>query len=152
MKKVISLVTLFMAVLLAFPANAMAAESIDGDYIGKLTYVYMNGEKTPSDDEVITTVEDDGSSYSLYVSGLQIGNMPGKIDIDASNLAISTGSFSGTCTVTLTIGSNGSDFAGTINGSYDASTGKLVYTVDCDAKYLSIINFKTKVTFEGYRQ
>lgn len=151
MKKVISFVTLVMAIMLAFPAKAITTGSIEGEYIGKLTYVYMNGEKTPSDEAVITEVEDDGGSYSLYVTGLQIGNMPGTIDINASNLAINTGAFSGNCSVTLTIGSSPSAFSGTINGSYDATTGKLTYTVDCDARYLSIINFKTKVTFEGYK-
>ena len=38
--------------MVAMPSKVMAA-NVAGDYVGKLTRVYMNKEKTPTDDEVI---------------------------------------------------------------------------------------------------
>ena len=74
--------------------------------------------------------------------------MPGSILISASNLTIdsSTGGFSGSCTVKLTILGIPTDYKGTIVGSI--MNGNLVYTVKCPAKWLGV-SFDTEVTFEG---
>lgn len=66
--------------MVAMPSKVMAA-NVAGDYVGKLTRVYMNEEKTPTDDEVITTVDGVSNSYSLSIEDLQIGNMPGSITV-----------------------------------------------------------------------
>lgn len=66
--------------MVAMPSKVMAAD-VAGDYVGKLTRVYMNGEKTPTEDEVITTIDGVSNSYSLSIDNLQIGNMPGSITV-----------------------------------------------------------------------
>lgn len=118
------------------------------DYVGGFTSVNMNGNpKNPVTDKVTTVVSDGTTLVSLVSEAFQVGDMPGSIQITASNLAIdaSTGEFSGSCTVRLTI-VKGTDYAGTISGTI--ANGKLVYTVDCPATWLGI-PFKTNVTFEG---
>ena len=74
--------------------------------------------------------------------------MPGSIQISASDLTIdsTTGSFSGPCSVKLTILGIPTNYTGTIVGSI--MNGNLVYTVECPAKWLGV-SFDTEVTFEG---
>ena len=55
MKKTILMMVFAIVAMVAMPSKVMAA-NVAGDYVGKLTRVYMNKEKTPTDDEVITTV------------------------------------------------------------------------------------------------
>ena len=126
--------------------STMATTTVD--YVGGFTSVNMNGDpKAPVKDKVTTVVTDGTTITSLVSESFQVGKMPGSIQITASNLAIdaSTGSFSGSCTVTLTI-LGSTDYAGTISGSI--VNGKLVYEVKCPAKWLGI-SFDTDVTFEG---
>ena len=134
--------------MVAMPSKVMAAD-VAGDYVGKLTRVYMNEEKTPTEEEVITTINGVSNSYSLSIENLQIGNMPGSITVKASNLPLENGSFTSSCTVQLTILGNTKTYTGTITGTYDAATKKLKYTVDCTGKYLLVVNFHAIVDFEG---
>lgn len=134
--------------MVAMPNKVMAAD-VAGDYVGKLTRVYMNGEKTPTEDEVITTIDGVSNSYSLSFENLQIGNMPGSIIVKASNLPLENDSFTSSCTVKLIILGSTNTYTGTITGTYDAATKRLKYTVDCTGKYLLVVNFHAIVDFEG---
>ena len=118
-------------------------------YLGGFTSVNMNGKpKNPVSDKVTTVVSDGNTISSLTSESFQVGKMPGSILISASNLTInpSTGGFSGSCSVKLTILGEPADYTGTIVGS--VLNGKLVYTVNCPAKWLGV-SFDTEVTFEG---
>lgn len=148
MKKTILMMVFVIVAMVAMPSKVMAA-NVAGDYVGKLTRVYMNKEKTPTDDEVITTVDGLSNSYSLSIEDLQIGNMPGSITVNASNLPLENGSFTSSCTVQLTILGNTNTYTGTITGTYDAATKTLKYSVDCTGKYLLVANFHAIVDFEG---
>lgn len=122
-----------------------ATEStVTGDYVGGLTYVSMNGNVKDNVEDLITTVTQSGSNYKLALEPFQIGSMPGTITVTADN--VTAGSFSGNCTVTLTIAGVGKDFDGTITGTM--SNGSLVYTVDCNATYM-LLPFHAVVKFEG---
>lgn len=156
MKKVLMvIVAMFGIVAMSNAATTAATEfgistlaTTTVDYVGGFTSVNMNGnEKNPVKDKVTTVVSDGTTITSLVSESFQVGDMPGSIQISAYNLPIdaSTGEFSGSCTVRLTI-LGSTDFAGTITGT--VANGKLVYTVDCPATWLGI-PFKTKVTFEG---
>ena len=134
--------------MVAMPSKVMAA-NVAGDYVGKLTRVYMNKEKTPTDDEVITTVNGLSNSYSLSIEDLQIGNMPGSITVNASNLPLENGSFDASCTIILTVLGSTNTYTGKITGTYDAATNTLKYTVDCIGKYLLFVGFHAIVDFEG---
>ncbi len=104
--------------MVAMPSKVMAA-NVAGDYVGKLTRVYMNEEKTPTDDEVITTVDGVSNSYSLSIEDL------------------------------LTVLGSTNTYTGKITGTYDAATNTLKYTVDCTGKYLLVVGFHAIVDFEG---
>lgn len=134
--------------MVAMPSKVMAA-NVAGDYVGKLTRVYMNEEKTPTGEEVITTIEGASNSYTLAIENLQIGNMPGSITVNASNLPLENGSFDAPCTVKLTVLGGTNTYTGTISGTYDAANNELKYTVDCSGKYLLVVNFHAIVDFEG---
>lgn len=127
--------------------NTLSATTVS--YLGGFTSVNMNGEaKNPVSDKVTTVVSDGNTISSLSSESFKVGNMPGSIQIEASNLAIdtATGVFSGSCTVKLTIVGIPQKYTGTIIGSI--VNGKLTYTVECPAKWLGV-SFDTEVTFEG---
>ena len=127
--------------------NTLSATTVS--YLGGFTSVNMNGKpKDPVSDKVTTVVSDGNTISSLTSESFQVGKMPGSILISASNLTIdsSTGGFSGSCTVKLTILGIPTDYTGTIVGSI--MNGNLVYTVKCPAKWLGV-SFDTEVTFEG---
>ena len=127
--------------------NTLSAATVD--YLGGFTSVNMNGEpKDPVSDKATKVVSDGNTISSLTSESFQVGKMPGSIQVKASNLAIdsSTGGFSGSCTVILTILGRSTDYTGTIVGSI--MNGNLVYTVKCPAKWLGV-SFDTEVTFEG---
>ena len=84
--------------------NTLSATTVS--YLGGFTSVNMNGKpKDPVSDKVTTVVSDGNTISSLTSESFQVGKMPGSILISASNLTIdsSTGGFSGSCTVKLTI-------------------------------------------------
>lgn len=149
------IVAMFGIVAMSNAASTVASEwgistiaTTSVDYVGGFTSVNMNGNaKDPVNDKVTTVISDGATITSLVSEAFQVGKMPGTIQIAASNLTIdaSTGSFSGSCTVTLTIWES-TDYAGTITGTI--ANGKLVYQVKCPAKWLGI-SFDTDVTFEG---
>ncbi len=148
MKKTILMMVFAIIAMVAMPSKVMAAD-VAGDYVGKLTRVYMNGEKTPTEDEVVTTIEGESNSYSLSVENLQIGNMPGSITVYANGLPLKNGTFTSSCTVKLTVLGGTNTYTGTLTGSYNAATKTLTYNVDCTGKYLFVVNFHAIVDFEG---
>ena len=85
----------------------------------------------------------------MSIEDLQIGNMPGSITVNASNLPLENGSFNASCTVKLTVLGITNIYTGKITGTYDAATNTLKYTVDCTGKYLLFVGFHAIVDFEG---
>lgn len=120
---------------------------------GCLDKVYMNKDKNPVHQNDVspalnTTLTPNGDgSYKLVLSEFKVGKMPAKLKVVANKVVLD-GSTVNECNnaIILSFGA-GLKFDATIEGSYDASTGKLEYTVkSVDAKFLGVA-FDTEVHF-----
>lgn len=120
---------------------------------GCLDKVYMNKDKNPVHQNDVspalnTTLTPNGDgSYKLVLSEFKVGKMPAKLKVVANKVVLD-GSTVNECdnAIILSFGT-GLKFDATIEGSYDASTGKLVYTVkSVDASFLGV-DFDTEVHF-----
>ena len=120
---------------------------------GCLDKVYMNKDKNPVHQNDVspalnTTLTPNGDgSYKLELSEFKVGKMPAKLKVVANKVVLD-GSTVNECdnAIILSFGA-GLKFDATIEGSYDASTGKLEYTVkSVDAKFLGVA-FDTEVHF-----
>lgn len=120
---------------------------------GCLDKVYMNKDKNPVHQNDVspalnTTLTPNGDgSYKLVLSEFKVGKMPAKLKVVA-NKVVFDGSTVNECdnAIILSFGT-GLKFDATIEGSYDASTGKLEYTVkSVDASFLGV-DFDTEVHF-----
>lgn len=120
---------------------------------GCLDKVYMNKDKNPVHQNDVspalnTTLTPNGDgSYKLVLSEFKVGKMPAKLKVVANKVVLD-GSTVNECdnAVILSFGT-GLKFDATIEGSYDASTGKLEYTVkSVDASFLGV-DFDTEVHF-----
>ena len=143
--------TLLMAIafisMMVFASPASAQTTI----YGCLDKVYMNKDKNPVHQNDVspalnTTLTPNGS-YKLVLSEFKVGKMPAKLKVVANKVVLD-GSTVNECNnaIILSFGA-GLKFDATIEGSYDASTGKLEYTVkSVDAKFLGVA-FDTEVHF-----
>ena len=120
---------------------------------GCLDKVYMNKDKNPVHQNDVspalnTTLTPNGDgSYKLVLSEFKVGKMPAKLKVVANKVVLD-GSTVNECdnAIILSFGA-GLKFDATIEGSYDASTGKLEYTVkSVDASFLGV-DFDTEVHF-----
>lgn len=120
---------------------------------GCLDKVYMNKDKNPVHQNDVspalnTTLTPNGDgSYKLVLSEFKVGKMPAKLKVVANKVVLD-GSIVNECdnAIILSFGT-GLKFDATIEGSYDASTGKLEYTVkSVDASFLGV-DFDTEVHF-----
>ena len=120
---------------------------------GCLDKVYMNKDKNPVHQNDVspalnTTLTPNGDgSYKLELSEFKVGKMPAKLKVVANKVVLD-GSTVNECdnAIILSFGA-GLKFDATIEGSYDASTGKLEYTVkSVDASFLGV-DFDTEVHF-----
>lgn len=120
---------------------------------GCLDKVYMNKDKNPVHQNDVspalnTTLTPNGDgSYKLVLSEFKVGKMPAKLKVVANKVVLD-GSIVNECdnAIILSFGT-GLKFDATIEGSYDASTGKLEYTVkSVDASFLGV-DFETEVHF-----
>ena len=120
---------------------------------GCLDKVYMNKDKNPVHQNDVspalnTTLTPNGDgSYKLVLSEFKVGKMPAKLKVVANKVVLD-GSTVNECdnAIILSFGT-GLKFDATIEGSYDASTGKLEYTVkSVDASVLGV-DFDTEVHF-----
>ena len=95
-----------------------------------------------------TTLTPNGDgSYKLELSEFKVGKMPAKLKVVANKVVLD-GSTVNECdnAIILSFGA-GLKFDATIEGSYDASTGKLEYTVkSVDASFLGV-DFDAEVHF-----
>ena len=145
--------TLLMAIafisMMVFASTASAQTTI----YGCLDKVYINKDKnTVHQNDVSpalnTTLTPNGDgSYKLELSEFKVGKMPAKLKVVANKVVLD-GSTVNECdnAIILSFGA-GLKFDATIEGSYDASTGKLEYTVkSVDASFLGV-NFDTEVHF-----
>ena len=145
--------TLLMAIafisMMVFASTASAQTTI----YGCLDKVYINKDKNPVHQNDVspalnTTLTPNGDgSYKLELSEFKVGKMPAKLKVVANKVVLD-GSTVNECdnAIILSFGA-GLKFDATIEGSYDASTGKLEYTVkSVDAKFLGVA-FDTEVHF-----
>ena len=145
--------TLLMAIafisMMVFASTASAQTTI----YGCLDKVYINKDKNPVHQNDVspalnTTLTSNGDgSYKLELSEFKVGKMPAKLKVVANKVVLD-GSTVNECdnAIILSFGA-GLKFDATIEGSYDASTGKLEYTVkSVDASFLGV-DFDTEVHF-----
>lgn len=145
--------TLLMAIafisMMVFASTASAQTTI----YGCLDKVYINKDKNPVHQNDVspalnTTLTPNGDgSYKLELSEFKVGKMPAKLKVVANKVVLD-GSTINECdnAIILSFGA-GLKFDATIEGSYDASTGKLEYTVkSVDASFLGV-DFDTEVHF-----
>ena len=145
--------TLLMAIafisMMVFASTASAQTTI----YGCLDKVYINKDKNPVHQNDVspalnTTLTPNGDgSYKLELSEFKVGKMPAKLKVVANKVVLD-GSTVNECdnAIILSFGT-GLKFDATIEGSYDASTGKLEYTVkSVDASFLGV-DFDTEVHF-----
>lgn len=135
--------------MMVFASTASAQTTI----YGCLDKVYINKDKNPVHQNDVspalnTTLTPNGDgSYKLELSEFKVGKMPAKLKVVANKVVLD-GSTVNECdnAIILSFGS-GLKFDATIEGSYDASTGKLEYTVkSVDASFLGV-DFDTEVHF-----
>ena len=145
--------TLLMAIafisMMVFASTASAQTTI----YGCLDKVYIYKDKNPVHQNDVspalnTTLTPNGDgSYKLELSEFKVGKMPAKLKVVANKVVLD-GSTVNECdnAIILSFGA-GLKFDATIEGSYDASTGKLEYTVkSVDASFLGV-DFDTEVHF-----
>ena len=145
--------TLLMAIafisMMVFASTASAQTTI----YGCLDKVYINKDKNPVHQNDVspalnTTLTPNGDgSYKLELSEFKVGKMPAKLKVVANKVVLD-GSTVNECdnAIILSFGA-GLKFDATIEGSYDASTGRLEYTVkSVDASFLGV-DFDTEVHF-----
>lgn len=135
--------------MMVFASTASAQTTI----YGCLDKVYINKDKNPVHQNDVspalnTTLTPNGDgSYKLELSEFKVGKMPAKFKVVANKVVLD-GSTVNECdnAIILSFGA-GLKFDATIEGSYDASTGKLEYTVkSVDASFLGV-DFDTEVHF-----
>lgn len=135
--------------MMVFASTASAQTTI----YGCLDKVYINKDKNPVHQNDVspalnTTLTPNGDgSYKLELSEFKVGKMPAKLKVVANKVVLD-GSTVNECdnAIILSFGA-GLKFDATIEGSYDASTGKLEYTVkSVDAFFLGV-DFDTEVHF-----
>lgn len=135
--------------MMVFTSTASAQTTI----YGCLDKVYINKDKNPVHQNDVspalnTTLTPNGDgSYKLELSEFKVGKMPAKLKVVANKVVLD-GSTVNECdnAIILSFGA-GLKFDATIEGSYDASTGKLEYTVkSVDASFLGV-DFDTEVHF-----
>lgn len=135
--------------MMVFASTASAQTTI----YGCLDKVYINKDKNPVHQNDVspalnTTLTPNGDgSYKLELSEFKVGKMPAKLKVVANKVVLD-GSTVNECdnAIILSFGA-GLKFDATIEGSYDASTGKLEYTVkSVDASFLAV-DFDTEVHF-----
>lgn len=135
--------------MMVFARTASAQTTI----YGCLDKVYINKDKNPVHQNDVspalnTTLTPNGDgSYKLELSEFKVGKMPAKLKVVANKVVLD-GSTVNECdnAIILSFGA-GLKFDATIEGSYDASTGKLEYTVkSVDASFLGV-DFDTEVHF-----
>ena len=152
--------TLLMAIafisMMVFASTASAQTTI----YGCLDKVYINKDKNPVHQNDVspalnTTLTPNGDgSYKLELSEFKVGKMPAKLKVVANKVVLD-GSTVNECdnAIILSFGA-GLKFDATIEGSYDASTGKLEYTVkSVDASFLGVdldteVHFTTECTIK----
>lgn len=135
--------------MMVFASTASAQITI----YGCLDKVYINKDKNPVHQNDVspalnTTLTPNGDgSYKLELSEFKVGKMPAKLKVVANKVVLD-GSTVNECdnAIILSFGA-GLKFDATIEGSYDASTGKLEHTVkSVDASFLGV-DFDTEVHF-----
>ena len=145
--------TLLMAIAFISMMVLASTASAQTTIYGCLDKVYITKDKNPVHQNDVspalnTTLTPNGDgSYKLELSEFKVGKMPAKLKVVANKVVLD-GSTVNECdnAIILSFGA-GLKFDATIEGSYDASTGKLEYTVkSVDASFLGV-DFDTEVHF-----
>ena len=135
--------------MMVFASTASAQTTI----YGCLDKVYINKDKNPVHQNDVspalnTTLTPNGDgSYKLELSEFKVGKMPAKLKVVANKVVLDGSTVNECDNAIISSFGAGLKFDATIEGSYDASTGKLEYTVkSVDASFLGV-DFDTEVHF-----
>lgn len=135
--------------MMVFASTASAQTTI----YGCLDKVYINKDKNPVHQNDVspalnTTLTPNGDgSYKLELSEFKVGKMPAKLKVVANKVVLDSSTVNECDNAIILSFGAGLKFDATIEGSYDASTGKLEYTVkSVDASFLGV-DFDTEVHF-----
>lgn len=135
--------------MMVFASTASAQTTI----YGCLDKVYINKDKNPVHQNDVspalnTTLTPNGDgSYKLELSEFKVGKMPAKLKVVANKVVLDDSTVNECDNAIILSFGAGLKFDATIEGSYDASTGKLEYTVkSVDASFLGV-DFDTEVHF-----
>ncbi|WP_373782776.1 hypothetical protein [Bacteroides heparinolyticus] len=146
MKKIAIIAMMIFSMVLTVSAQ----QSVDGNYVGNFTSIYMNGDKPVPSGQFTTTVTSNNSLISLYMAPFQIGNMPGYITIDAQNIVLnSDGSFNQSVYngIILQLPFGTKRYNATVTGT--VVNNELIYTITSEnASYMGY-NFLAIVGFRG---
>lgn len=82
---------LFIAIMIFSVALTISAQqAVNGDYAGKFTRIYMNGEKSVPTESIIAVVSQTKSLITLKIAPFKIGKMPGTVEVTAENIVLNS--------------------------------------------------------------
>lgn len=159
MKKIFGLVVMAMSML--FTANAMASTSVEsfavmasaadyeGDYVGQISNVTMNGNSYDAENATFTL-----EGNVLYCDFPQIGKMPGTIAVElpvtvdetTGKITAKEGAIAGT--LTLKLGGTATLYLDSLTDA-KVENGTLEFDMAVHGTYLSIIKFPASFHFKG---
>lgn len=146
MRKILLITMMIFSMVLTVSAQ----QNVKGNYTGNFMRIYMNGDKPVPTEQFTTTVSPSNSLISLHMDAFQIGNMPGTIEINITNIVLnSDGSFNQTVynAIKLTIFGKETTYNAVVSGT--VSNNVLTYTItSLNAFYLGL-PFKAIVGFQG---
>lgn len=141
--------------LLAGISIALAADKTNGGetvaYKGKLTRVYVNSEKTPPAETVVSYATVQDGHISIRLPRRKIGKMPGAVGIEANRLRLEPdGTFDQTVANAVKVKIMGtSSYNARVSGRLSA--GVLTYTVSTIKARYMLVPIQVTVSFKGKR-
>lgn len=118
-------------------------------YKGRLTRVYVNGEKTPPTETVVSYATVQGGYVSIRMPRRKIGKMPGSVGIDANRLRLRpNGTFDQMVPKAVKVKIMGtSSYNARVSGCLSGTT--LVYTVETVKARYMLVPIRVTVGFKG---
>lgn len=120
-------------------------------YKGRLTKVYVNGEKTPPAETVISYATVRDGYISIRMPRRKIGKMPGTVGVEAHHLRLNpNGTFDQTVTKAVKVKIMGtSSYNARVSGRLSGNT--LTYTVSTIKARYMLVPIHVAVDFKGQR-
>lgn len=120
-------------------------------YKGKLTRVYVDGEKTPPNETVVSYVTVQGGYFSIRMPRRKIGKMPGSVGIEANRLMLHpNGTFDQTVSKAVKVKIVGTtSYKARVSGRLSGNS--LTYTVETIKARYMLVPIRVVITFKGQR-